>query len=429
MRMLTRMYNTKVGKLLWKMVSMLFKFKSVRHVAQCGISSYYCDEIDSLNFPLIKLEEPKNSNCNNVLIIFPFYDKCASTYYMNDICLRLKAKGYRLTGLLYGESSEFNDSEIFDYKYNVSVLNRFLSNENIHYNESYNVDEWIGDELIQFVTALVKMKQFDLCIINYVFLSKVLEYLPNEIDKWIITHDKFSNRNIRMKDAGINSECWYFSTTVEEEKRGIERANKIISIQPKESKYFRELSNIIDVITVPYIPQKNYLNKERESKKMLIVGYLGSNNPPNISAVHGLISKIKGNKCIKLVIAGTVCRHLKLKSSNGLIVLGEIEDVKPFYEKIDIFINPDLFYSGLKIKTIEAMSYGKAVVCTKASADGLNSNSIYHNATDLKDCIKLLQMLSEDDSEYEKCKVESKQCFESLSNKYNVDKLLDKMLI
>jgi glycosyltransferase involved in cell wall biosynthesis len=46
-----------------------------------------------------------------------------------------------------------------------------------------------------------------------------------------------------------------------------------------------------------------------------------------------------------------------------------------YYKSIDIAINPVLYGSGLKIKTVEAIAYGIPLVTTSAGAQGLHEES------------------------------------------------------
>ena len=66
-------------------------------------------------------------------------------------------------------------------------------------------------------------------------------------------------------------------------------------------------------------------------------------------------------------------RRFKVKAANKNIkVLGEIDNVEAFYNKVDIVIVPLLSGSGMRIKVIEAMAYKKPIISTSIGAEGIN---------------------------------------------------------
>jgi succinoglycan biosynthesis protein ExoO len=83
-----------------------------------------------------------------------------------------------------------------------------------------------------------------------------------------------------------------------------------------------------------------------------------------------------------LRIAGSVSAKLGAPPK-GVSLLGVVPDLKPLYEGAGIVISPLLAGSGLKIKLIEALSYGKAIVCTTPTIQGVGA--IVNNAVTVAD--------------------------------------------
>jgi len=59
---------------------------------------------------------------------------------------------------------------------------------------------------------------------------------------------------------------------------------------------------------------------------------------------------------------------------NGLLVLGNLEMIEDAYARATVVINPVKFGTGLPIKTIEALGYGRPVVSTPAGARGIEKD-------------------------------------------------------
>jgi len=61
----------------------------------------------------------------------------------------------------------------------------------------------------------------------------------------------------------------------------------------------------------------------------------------------------------------------ELASETGVKVTGTVDDVRPFVRKAAVFVVPLRIDGGSRLKILEAMSLGKAVVSTTVGAEGL----------------------------------------------------------
>jgi polysaccharide biosynthesis protein PslH len=63
---------------------------------------------------------------------------------------------------------------------------------------------------------------------------------------------------------------------------------------------------------------------------------------------------------------------LSLKSNRGIEVTGYVDSIIPYYEMADVVVCPLRIGGGVKVKVLEALSAGKAIVSTSIGAQGLN---------------------------------------------------------
>jgi glycosyltransferase involved in cell wall biosynthesis len=68
-------------------------------------------------------------------------------------------------------------------------------------------------------------------------------------------------------------------------------------------------------------------------------------------------------------VAGTICSVLT--ASEGVEILGRLPDLTRAYEQASAVIAPLLKGSGIKIKILEAISFGRACITTSVGAEGL----------------------------------------------------------
>jgi polysaccharide biosynthesis protein PslH len=108
------------------------------------------------------------------------------------------------------------------------------------------------------------------------------------------------------------------------------------------------------------------------------IGFLASfNHQPNVDAalyfereVFPLIRKQRGDA--EFVVAGkNPPAPLLGKQDGGVSCLGFVENVSTFYGSVDMVVAPIRFGGGIKLKVLEAMACGKAVVTTSVGAEGI----------------------------------------------------------
>jgi len=117
-------------------------------------------------------------------------------------------------------------------------------------------------------------------------------------------------------------------------------------------------------------------NKEKEDA----VVFTGSMDwLPNDDAISYFCKEIlplvwQKNNVLKLYVVGKNPSKLvkELASRDArVIVTGRVEDVRPFIEKAKIFIVPLRIGGGTRLKILEAMAMGKAVISTTIGAEGI----------------------------------------------------------
>lgn len=71
-------------------------------------------------------------------------------------------------------------------------------------------------------------------------------------------------------------------------------------------------------------------------------------------------------------VAGSVARAIAA-APEGVTMLGVVGDLAPLYAEAGVVISPLFTGSGLKIKLVEALAAGKAVVGTNITAQGVEA--------------------------------------------------------
>ena len=216
----------------------------------------------------------------------------------------------------------------------------------------------------------------DVLICEYVLLAPILELVPDNIITIVDTHDKFGNRNARLRAESENAGLWW-SLTMNQEKRLLEKFDYALAIQKTEGDYFHSIvdNNKVNVVTLDILNLPSVFVSHEHSFDNTI-GFIGSNNGHNNYGLTYFIERcwpkiLEANPKAKLLVAGTVKINLNddIKNVYSLGLVNNVLD--DFYKKCSFVINPCFTGSGLKIKTIEALSYGLPVVSTAEGATGI----------------------------------------------------------
>jgi hypothetical protein len=253
----------------------------------------------------------------------------------------------------------------------------------------WGIDDWCPPSLCDAVRSIVERGGFRAVMVNYVWMSRVFCGLENVI-KILDTHDLFGDRHKVAIDAGLEPN-WFF-TSLDEERGGLERADLVIAIQSAEASILRERCRS-QVVTVGHCPPPEYLVASRRRKPIELFGYIGSANPWNIKSILEFDKAYSQNASAGWLLAGSITRQtMKLRSQPSL--LGMVEKLEDFYDSVDCVINPMLGGTGLKIKTVEALSFGKPVIGTLDAFQGIPSNYPAHQATTMEDFVRIVHRYS-----------------------------------
>ncbi|MEN0075613.1 MAG: glycosyltransferase [Paracraurococcus sp.] len=251
----------------------------------------------------------------------------------------------------------------------------------------WGLDDWCDASLVEHVAALQRQARYDAVLVNYVWMSRVLEAVPDAF-RIIDTHDLFGDRHLVALAAGIDP-SWFF-TTIAEEGRGLARADLVIGIQEEESEELRRRS-ATPVTTIGHMPPLRFLDSMPAGPPRSPFGYLGSANPWNIASVRALDAALAEAGGMPWLLAGRILQRHDLVLASHPQRLGEVADPAIFYDAVDCVLNPMVPGTGLKIKTVEALAHGRPILGTRHAFAGLPAEHPGHAAADIAEMVALMR--------------------------------------
>ena len=288
-------------------------------------------------------------------------------FYINrEVADLNKMKDYFKSNLyVYNEPQKLSLIYRVQLKLNRFFNKNFLSRKQSFEEQVYNqhIDHHFPYGIESMINDIIKRKNIDTIIVEYVFISRILRFLPKQINKIIDTHDKFTNRFNLYLDRG-EQPSWV-SLELRDEIKGLNRADSIICLNSDELTFFKKNGYKGKSILFSNLQLIKNLYEVGDSNKLL---YLASANDLNIKSINDFIkdcfSPLLLNKTnFELIIGGEISNYIEFKHER-ITTLGFVDSLDMFYSLGKIVINPEIRGTGQKIKSIEALRYNKILVST-----------------------------------------------------------------
>ncbi len=261
---------------------------------------------------------------------------------------------------------------------------------------NYELDSWYSEDVSDLIRYLYERDPFDVMVGNYIWMSKAFECVPDHVIKIQQTHDAFTDRMVKLAKQGLPPS--FFSTTREDEAKGLDRADINIALQYGEELYFRTLTDKA-VFTMQHAVDERRLRPPRtiENRK-LRVGFIGSDNDLNIKTLTTFVDCLSATPAvsdrIELCVVGTVCRIFATTPPPPFVrQLGVLPDLSLVYDAVDVTVNPIESGTGLKIKCVESMQFHCPVITTECGSDGLLSPYHFHCCRSYKEIMGYMKMV------------------------------------
>lgn len=212
-----------------------------------------------------------------------------------------------------------------------------------------------------------------IAIADYVFQIEALPYLLQpSLRTGIVMHDLFSTRHAQFDREGAVDSVATLSEAKEIEL--LSKADAVIAIQQTEADFVRRQVPQVKTILAPMAARPVDRAQLGDDRQLLFVG---SNTAPNVEGLRWFLRSVwpailRHQPQSRLDVVGTVCASVS-STPDRVSLHGLVDDLAPFYAEAGIVISPLRQGSGLKIKLIEALSFGKAAVVTSTTLQGVEA--------------------------------------------------------
>ncbi|MBX3164579.1 MAG: glycosyltransferase family 4 protein [Bacteroidetes bacterium] len=266
---------------------------------------------------------------------------------------------------------------------NTYTLGAFL---NLFSTQSYFVSRFYFKEFENVLIEILQQNKFDIIQLEGLFMGVYINAIKkhstakivlraHNIEHFIwnrhIARETLSPKKIYL--ALQNRRLKRFELSV------VSKVDAVVTISKSDEEELKKLGCKKPVFTcITGVDVKQYQTKLNVPDKTKTIFYFGSMDwLPNQEAITWFVENCwkavhKTVPEAKLIVAGRgMPPHFFHLNKPNVEIIENVENGKAFYQQHEIMIVPLWSGSGLRIKIIEGMSYGKAIVSTTIGAEGI----------------------------------------------------------
>jgi glycosyltransferase involved in cell wall biosynthesis len=326
----------------------------------------------------------------------PFPPSDGATIAMHSVSKSFYENGAQLKILSFNTNKNFVPEEKISREFrrhtgietveidlSIKLLSAFL---NLFRSDSYNISRFVSEEFNEKLKKILSEDTYDVVHLEGLYVTP-----------YIKTIRSFSNAKIILRSHNVEFVIWerlaasaknpfkkkYLHFLAKRLKKYelslINTYDAIVPITSVDEKTLKSFGCNIPVKTLPLGADVNEYPFEAQTFSEFSVFHLGSMDwMPNLEAVNWFLETIYEKLVgqipeIKIYFAGKdMPQQVKDKASRNLIVMDQIEDSKGFMKDKPVMIVPLLSGGGMRVKIIEGMNSGKAIVSTAIGAEGIN---------------------------------------------------------
>ncbi len=351
---------------------------------------------------------PNNAgNRQRIAAIYEYYQSKASV----DVFLLKRAEKVDRQDFYHASNYRFSGLQRFIFKWAMAVkkklhfrwkpIARKLGFTGLAYNNPLLLyrDGFDREALKQHLSD----RQYDVVILNYAVYAYLYELFPKSTLKILDTHDRLSDRYRIYLDEQMKPPNWY-SLFPEDEAKCLNAADVVWAITDEEKEFFQNTLGVKSKVerVMHFDSEVKALGTDSANDQQVL--FVGSQNEININGLNWFTEKVwsdivKKYPNAKLLAAGSVIKKKhKVTKVPQMELMGFFDEPEDVYSQAHICINPMPTGTGLKIKSVEALSYGKCLLTRTPGSVGLTEGvgSAFFASENVNEWVEELAKLLED---------------------------------
>lgn len=331
----------------------------------------------------------------------PFPPKDGGSIAMNILTHGLIECGNKVKVLAMNTPKHFIKDEDIDAGYrqrtayesvlidtSVKPLDAFL---NLFSGESYNVSRFRSKAFEDKLVSILEEQPFDIVHLETLWVAPYIDTIRKHSKAKIVLRSQNVEYSLweRVAAASTNPlKKMYLGLLARRLKKyELEMLNKydaILPITQIDGDSFRRSGCKIPMMHVPFGLNAHEYDVPPQPEEVTLFHIGAMDWMPNVQAIEWFLENVwdklaERHPGLKLYLAGrNMPDDLKGANKKNVIVEGEVADAKAFMRRHSIMVSPLFSGGGMRIKIIEGMAMGKAVVSTDIGIEGISAEHGKH---------------------------------------------------
>jgi len=252
--------------------------------------------------------------------------------------------------------------------------------------DSYNISRFFTPDFDHVLISELEEKEYDIIHLESLFMTPYISTIRMHSDARIVLRSHNLEYIIwerLSKQTGSVAKKTYLKLLAKQLKKYelnvLNQVDGIAPISKRDADDFRKLGAEQPIEIIPFGLNISKYKADNDSNKDLNLFHLGSMDwAPNLEGLDWFLEKIwpvinTKEPEASLYLAGRDMpdRFFEMEYPK-VVVVGEVEDAIKFIKSKSIMIVPLLSGGGIRVKIIEGMALGKAIISTSVGAEGIH---------------------------------------------------------
>lgn len=252
--------------------------------------------------------------------------------------------------------------------------------------DNYNISRFFSPDMDIRLIRLLSDEQFDIVQLESLFMTP---YIPT-IRRYTTARIVLRSHNLEhvIQDRIASGERNFLKRPYRRflanqlqayEMEVLDRVDGVAAISPTDAEHFQEHGTTTPVVTIPFgvDPEEYPFDEERQAVNPSFF-HLGSMDwLPNEEGVRWLLEQVwpkvmKKHPKARLNLAGNkMPKDLMERNAEGVKIKGRIKNAMTYMATNQVMVVPLFSAGGMRVKIIEGMAMGKAIISTPIGAEGI----------------------------------------------------------
>lgn len=249
---------------------------------------------------------------------------------------------------------------------------------------SFFMEKESEDEILRFI----KEEKIDIVIFERSMFGRLITKIKREcsVQTWVFIHN--IEKNYFYNKVKYQNICFMlpYLCVAKSEKITMQKIDVIMTLTDRDAKLVKNIYGRQTDMVMPMTFDDCYAQKvqkiksvyDLQGKKTLL--FIGSMFPPNYEGIKWFAQNVMPelNDYTLVIVGKDFEKKADELDKENIKVIGTVDELATYYLGNNVMVMPIMFGDGMKIKTAEAMMYGKMIFATHEALEGYDTGDVEH---------------------------------------------------